>query len=114
VIGATLVSYVLDRWRHLPERQYRALLCMAVVALDKTSKDGKAPGLYFGGHERIARTWRQPYPDDDTDEARKRREDILHEVRKTCRALREAKAIEIVDTGEPVRDGQAQTYRLTL
>jgi hypothetical protein len=112
-VGATLVSMVLDRWSHLPEPQYRTLLRMALTALDEPS-GGKPPAQYWGGNERIARIWRQPFPEGDSDEEERRRKSTLKNVQKAIHALIKEGAIEIIDTGRPVRSGHAQVYRLTL
>ena len=113
MIGGRLVSLVVDRWHHLPDLQYRTLICMAATALD-VPKTGKPAETYWGGHERIARSWRQPYPDGNTDKDCQRRANVLRDVRRACRALVDAKAIEIVETDQTVRIGHAQVYRLTL
>lgn len=112
-MGATLVLLVMDQWGHLPEREYRALMRMAVTALDKPA-NGKPAAMYYGGHLRIARTWRQPFPHGDTEADRKRRDNILREVRRVCDNLIEAGAIQKAEMEQAVRIGTAQAYHLTL
>jgi hypothetical protein len=114
VTGARLVGQVLCRWRELPELQYRALLCMALTALDDPTEKHPA-ATYWGGYERIAGTWRAPFPEDDgTPETRKRRKNTLNEVRKVMRALEAAGAVKVVDTGKLPCPGNAQTFRLVI
>jgi len=107
-----MVGRVLDHWSHLPDLQFRALLRMAHTALDTPSPDGKPPAQYHGGYERIARTWRPGWPDDDEPEAAKRRRTILNEVRKSLRALETAGALKPI--GLPPVPGRSQAYLLTL
>jgi hypothetical protein len=56
-IGATLPKLALYDWRDLPEPQRKALMCMALTALDEAKEDTPA-ATYWGGHERIARSYR--------------------------------------------------------
>jgi hypothetical protein len=86
---------------------------MALTVLDEPH-DGTPAATYWGGAERIARTWQQPFPEGDTDEARKRRKNLLNEVRKVMRALESAGAVKVVDTGKPPGPGHAQTFVLTV
>lgn len=87
---------------------------MALTALDDPTPDHPA-ATYWAGYERIAGAWRTPFPDDDgTPETRKRRKNILNEVRKTMRALEAAGAVKVVDTGRLPCPGHAQTFRLTI
>jgi hypothetical protein len=85
---------------------------MAHTALDTRSPAGLEPAQYWGGYERIARTWRSPWPDEDTPEDAKRRRTILNEVRKALRALEAQGAVKAV--GPPPVPGRAQAYALTL
>lgn len=115
--GARLAGLVLDRWRHLPELQYRPLLKMALTALDKP-KDDKPAETYWAGHRRLAETYRTWPPDDSTHDPRERERLRLQLTRRVTEQIRHglipAGAIEIIDTGELVRLGHAQVYRLTL
>ena len=114
VTGARLAGQVLNRWRELPELQYRALMCMALTALDDPSDDRPA-ATYWGGYERIAGVWRSPFPEDDgTPGTRKKRKNILNEVRKVMRALEAAGAVKVVDTGKLPCPGNAQTFKLMV
>jgi hypothetical protein len=114
VTGARLAGQVLYHWRELPELQHRALMCMALTALDDPTPEYPA-ATYFGGYERIAGTWRSPFPaDDGTPETRKKRKNILNEVRKVMRALEKAGAVKVVDTGKLPCPGNAQTFRLVI
>ena len=105
---------MLDNWSHLPDLQFRALLRMAHTALDTYGKNGEPPARYYGGHEWIARTWRAPYPDGDSDDEKRKRRNVLNEVRRAMRALETAGAVKALDDGQQVRLGHAQAYLLTL
>jgi hypothetical protein len=87
---------------------------MALTALDDPTPEYPA-ATYFGGYERIAGVWRSPFPGDDgTPEARKKRKNILNEVRKVMRALEVAGAVKVVDTGKLPCPGNAQTFKLVI
>jgi hypothetical protein len=111
--GARLVGRVLNNWSHLPDLQFRALLRMAHTALDDPNGT-YAAATYWGGHESIARTWRTPYPDGDSDDDKRRRRNILNEVRRVMRALEQAGAVKALSDGQPVRLGHAQRYLITV
>lgn len=86
---------------------------MAETALDdRTEKH--APGLYWGGHAYLARALGTPDPDPDDPRSLARWNGALRNVRRYCSGLVEAKAVEVVDTGQVIRDGHAQTYRLLV
>lgn len=115
VTGAQLVGLVLDNWSHLPDLQFRTLIRMAHTALDGYSDDGKPPRRYYGGYVAIAKTWRTPFPDDDgTPEARRKRKNILSDVRKVMRALEAAGAVKVIDTGKPPGPGNSQSFMLLV
>ncbi|MDX3868016.1 hypothetical protein [Streptomyces europaeiscabiei] len=112
-MGAQLVGLVLSRWKHLNDTDFRILIRMALTALDQ-EKDGHPPHLYFGGHEFLAMALRRPFPEGDSEQSRKARQNILRDVRRSVKGLVDQGAIEVVDTGRAVRQGVAKTYRLTL
>lgn len=112
-MGAQLVALVLSRWKHLNDTEFRILIRMALTALDQEN-DGHPPHLYFGGHEFLATALRRPFPEGDDDQARKARQNVLRDVRRSVKGLVDQGAIEVVDTGRAVRQGVAKTYRLTL
>jgi hypothetical protein len=87
-MGATLVGLVLDRWADLPELQYRPLLRMAYRSLDRAKGDVPAATCWVSDAD-LARTYRNPYPDDDdhSEDARRRRNNLLREARRARRAL---------------------------
>lgn len=68
-MGATLAKLALDRAREhgLEHAPTRALLHMALTALDKANKKGDPPNLYFGGRIALARAL--GYGRTDPDEA---------------------------------------------
>lgn len=101
-----------DHWSHLPDLQFRALGRMALTALDQPNGDVPA-ATYFGGHERIAQAWRSPWPEGDDEESKRKRRNLLNDVRKVIRALEGAGAVKPLDTGT-VRLGHSQRYLLTI
>ncbi|MFI5883410.1 hypothetical protein [Streptomyces sp. NPDC051554] len=112
-MGAQLVALVLLKWKHLNDTAFRILVRMALTALDH-EKDDNPAHLYFGGHELLAMALRRSFPEGDSEQARKARQNILRDVRRSVKELTEQGAIEVVDTGRVVRQGEAKTYRLTL
>lgn len=112
-MGAQLVGLVLSKWTHLNDTDFRILLRMALTALDEES-EGRPAHLYFGGHEFLASALRRPFPAGDSEQARKGRQNVLRDVRRSVKGLVDQGAIEVVDTGKAVRQGVAKTYRLTL
>ena len=112
-MGAQLAGLVFARWTHLNDTAFRILMRMAITALDQ-EKDGAPARLYFGGHHFLAESLRRPFPRGDTEEAKKARRYVLRDVQRTTKFLVEDGALEVVDTGRPVRQGEAKVYRLTL
>lgn len=113
-MGWRYVRAVLDDWAHLPDRRFRLLLGMARWVLDEPQGDVPA-GTYWGGHERLARMLRVPLPPGDSPEDKRSRAGALRHVRREVGELvKTDKAVEIVNTGQLVRQGHAQTYRLTF
>ncbi|CNE44904.1 Uncharacterised protein [Mycobacterium tuberculosis] len=112
-MGAQLVTLVFVRWTHVSDTAFRILMRMAVTALDH-EKDGRPACLYFGGREPLARALRRPFPEGDSEKAKKARKNIYGDVRRAIKELVEEGAVEIVDTGKYVQVGHRQTYRLHL
>ena len=110
LMGAALVGEVLARWTHLPDRQFRVLLRMALTALDQPNGD-KPARLYFGGHVVLAMTLRSPYPEGDDEEAERARATIHRRVREAVAGLIEAGAIQRDGTAHT---GHQQDYWITL
>lgn len=100
-MGARLVAWVLVRWTHVSDVEFRVLVRMAHTSLDERS--GALPAAtYFGGHELLMATLRQEGGSPST---------VLRRVRKAITGLVEAGAIERVNAA---RSGANQVYRLTL
>jgi hypothetical protein len=89
---------------------------MALTALDDPKPD-KPAATYYGGHERIATTFRT-WPADDSphspEERTRRRRNILREVRRAIEGLEAAGAVKVTDPARLVTTGVSQSYRLTL
>ncbi|GAA3767231.1 hypothetical protein ACFQ0G_26920 [Streptomyces chiangmaiensis] len=85
-MGAQLVALVLASWTHLNDTAFRILVRMALTALDK--QDGKSPPhLYFGGRDLLAMSLRRPFPEGDTAEAQRARQNIHRDVRRAVKSL---------------------------
>lgn len=113
VTGARLVGKVLDRWSHLPDYHFRAIVRMALRALDDPTPEHPA-ATYWGGREAIARCWPQPFPDGDSAEDERRRASILNTVSVVCRELRFEGAIEVIKGPRAPGPGKRQAFLLTL
>ncbi|KXK63369.1 hypothetical protein AWW66_03385 [Micromonospora rosaria] len=101
-MGARLVSLVLARWAHLPDRAFRVAVKMALSALDE-AKDQVPAATYFAGRDplvTVLRNERAGGRDTATRTVGRAIEDLLREG-----------AIERVSTG---RSGKKAIYRLTL
>jgi hypothetical protein len=100
VVGARLVTFVLMRWTHLADTEFRLLVRMAHTALDE--RRGATPAAtYFGGHGLLVSTLRV-HSDPNT---------ALRRVRRAIAGLVAAGAVERVNAA---RSGFNQVYRLTL
>lgn len=113
VTGARLVGKVLDRWSHLPDYHFRALVRMAHRSLDDPTPEHPA-ATYWGGREYIARCWPQPFPASDSPEDGRRRASILNTVSVVCRELRFEGAIEVIKGPRAPGPGKRQVFLLTL
>lgn len=100
-MGAQLVSEVLTRWTHVPDRAFRVLVRMALTALDQP-QNGQPAGVYFGGRELLDSAMR---PTRGTPETRYR------DLKRAVAELVAAGAIERVGGAGPRHN---QVYRLTL
>ena len=91
-------------------------MCMALTSLDDPTREHPA-ATYWGGHERIARTYRT-WPDDDSphppEERARRRRNILREVRRAIEGLEAAGAVKVADPSRITAPGISQAYALTL
>ncbi|MFF0721321.1 hypothetical protein [Micromonospora sp. NPDC003816] len=101
-MGARLVSLVLARWAHLPDRAFRVVVKMAHTALDEAT-DKVPAGLYFGGREALADILRN--------ERGGKRESVLRNVRF---AIEEAIAAGAIKRQSKGRVGSHAVYRMTL
>lgn len=114
-MGASLIGAVFARWTHVSDTAFRVLTRMALTALDNPSADGKKPAAtYWGGRDLLAMSLRRPWPTGDDEKSANARKNIHRDVRRALGELAKEGAIEIVDTGRAVRQGNRQVYRLCL
>lgn len=112
-MGASLVGAVLARWTHVSDTAFRILTRMALTSLD--NPNGKTPAAtYWGGRDLLAMSLRRPWPEGDDEQAKKARRHIYGDVRRAIKELIKEGAVEIVETGRAVREGNRQVYRLCL
>lgn len=111
-MGYRLANVVSVTWAHLPERQFKVLMRMALTALDTPSTKGQPAHVYFGGWEVMSLALARDVPDDDgTPEATRIRRNLCSEVTKITGALVAAGAIK---PSENARRGHQQSFLLTL
>jgi hypothetical protein len=112
-MGIQLANVVSVTWAHLPERQYKILMRMALTALDSPNERGQPPRVFWGGWEPLSLALARDVPDEDDprDEAQKRRRRLCREVSEITSALVSAGAIK---PQEWARKGHQQTWKLTL
>lgn len=53
-MGYRNAAQAVQMWPHLAHRDARCLLVMALAARDRTSPDGQAARVYWGGHDVLA------------------------------------------------------------
>lgn len=113
--GGRLFKRVVTHWSGLHHAEWRVLATMAGTALDDPDPArGLEAALYWGGHAHLARALGTPDPDAADPRSVARWNGALRNMRRYVSGLIEVKAIEIVDTGQMIRDGHAQTYRLLV
>ena len=104
-MGYRNVHRAILAWPHLDHRAGRTLLVMANVARDRTGAHGEPAGVYWGGHDLLAKSlgmcdWDQdPSPN------------ALREVRRVLAELVQAGAIKPVNKPRP---GERAEYQLAL
>ncbi len=114
-MGASLVGAALARWTHVSDTAFRILVRMALTALDNPSADGRKPAAtYWGGRDLLAMSLRRPWPEGGDERSMNARKNIHRDVRRALEELAKEGAIEVVDTGRAVRQGNRQVYRLRL
>lgn len=113
-MGATNVALVFTRWAHLPDKAFRALGYMALVALDQDTEP-----RYWGGWEGLAEAIGRTPPaepaDSDTspraEEYRRMRRNDFEAVKTAMRQVFKAGAAAVEKPSGP---GRPATYRLLL
>lgn len=113
LMGIQLANVVSVSWAHLPERQFKVLMRMALTALDVPNKKGQPAHVFWGGWETLALAMNRDVPaeDDPRLEAQTRRRTLVSEVARTTRLLVDAGAIKPQETA---RRGHQQTWLLTV
>ncbi|TDC33124.1 hypothetical protein, partial [Micromonospora sp. KC213] len=101
-MGARLVSLVLARWTHLPDRAFRVVVKMALTALDEAT-DKVPAATYFGGRDPLIAVLRNERGGD--------RDTADRTLKRAIGDLIKDAAIERVSAG---RAGKNAVYRLTL
>ncbi|MEU5945113.1 hypothetical protein ABZ793_06070 [Micromonospora sp. NPDC047465] len=101
-MGARLVSLVLARWSHLPDRAFRVVVRMALTALDEAT-DKVPAATYFGGRDPLIAVLRNERGGD--------RDTADRTLKRAIGDLIKDTAIERVSAG---RAGKNAVYRLTL
>ncbi|MBM0275350.1 hypothetical protein [Micromonospora tarensis] len=101
-MGARLVSLVLARWTHLPDRAFRVVVKMAHTALDEPS-EGKPAAIYFAGRDPLIAVLRSERGGD--------RDTLDRTLKRAIGDLIKDMAVERVSAG---RAGSNAVYRLTL
>lgn len=118
-MGATNVKAVYVLWGHLPDRPFRLLAYMAVVALDEPT-DHTPARTYWQGRDSLAVGLGRKVPSEPRDgdespaaeEVRRDREAIFRAVGRALTELRQANAITTVRRSAP--NHQAARYELQL
>lgn len=114
-MGAQLVRLAYARWSHLPDRAFRVLAFMALVAMDADT-----PPIYFGGRETLSRlglgrmTPDEPARSDRSARAeayRKQRRADFEAVKSAIRELVDAGPVRVVSGAAP---GRTAVYSLHL
>lgn len=93
------------RWAHLDHREARCLLVMALTARDRAGEAGEPAGVYWGGHDLLAKSLGFTDWDQEPDAT------ALRKVRKTLAALVQAGAVKPVNKPRP---GMRAEYQLDL
>lgn len=112
-MGIRLANSVSVRWARLPERQFKVLIRMALMALDTPNSKGQPANVYFAGWEPLALALNREVPEDDrTSENARIRKNQCAEIVGITTALVKAGALK-----QPVdraRQGHRQSWLLTL
>lgn len=110
-MGYQIANAVSVQWAHLPERQFKVLMRMALMALDRPNDKGKPARIYHGGWEVLALALNRDVPDEDDPDpvARRRRARLCREVTEVTSALVTAGAVK---PSEQARRGHQQSWLL--
>jgi hypothetical protein len=112
-MGVMLATLVSIRWAHLPERQFKVLNRMALMALDKPNSKGQPASIYFGGWEPLSLALNREVPEDDGNPGNTaKRRSLCHEVTKITTALVKSGALK--QPVDKARRGHQQSWMLTL
>lgn len=112
-MGYRLANVVSVTWAHLPERQFKVLNRMALMALDTPNKRGQPACVYFGGWESLSMALARDVPDESPDpDTTRRRRDLCNETSKIVGQLIAAGAVK--KPSDKARRGHQQSYVLTI
>lgn len=113
-MGYRLANVVSVQWAHLPERQFKVLNRMALMALDTPNKKGQPAAVYFGGWEPLSMAMAREVPDEDLDdpEVTRRRKQLCDEASRMVSNLIAAGAVK--KPADRARKGHQQSYVLTV
>lgn len=88
---------------------------MCATAFDDPDPErGIKAGLYYGGHEYLAKALGLAWPEGDGPASAATRAGSLRNVRRIIADLEEAKAIEVADPARKVAPGTSQAYRILV
>lgn len=104
-MGWRNVSRAIVAWPHLDHRAARCLLVMANTSRDRTGAHGEPAGVYWGGHDLLAKALGMTDWDQEPSPA------ALREVRRVLAQLVEAGAVKPLNHPRP---GQRAEYQLAL
>lgn len=113
-MGYRLANVVSATWSHLPGREFKVLMRMALMALDKPNAKGQYACIYYGGWETLSMALARDVPEEDLNdsEVTKRRKALCHEVTKITTALVDAGALR--KPTDKARRGHQQSWVMTL
>lgn len=112
-MGYRLANVVSVTWAHLPERQFKVLNRMALMALDKPNAKGQPACVYYAGWEPLSMALNRDVPDDSgAPEASRRRKHLCDEVTKITTLLVAAGAVK--KPADKARRGHQQSWVLTV
>lgn len=111
-MGLRLVQAAAVLGRHLKGNEFKLLVHMSLVALDRPNEKGQPADLFWGGWESLACALGQDVPRESDDASRRRRKTQAELVARAVRGLERQGLIKRQE--EHPRSGVRQTIRLTF